>query len=407
MDKQEIVTHLCSKGHRGSTTEEEKWAAEWIQGFMREHGLETELLPFRGSRTYAQRLVVHLIPVVLIAFLIPALFVPSPWEEALPFVLLALGFLILSFFIETVLLVEVLSHLTPKRDSVNVLGKLGDSGATRRLLFVAHYDSQREGDLFNPERLEQMRKFASPASRITPIHITFLAVVGLLPYPFIFGMELPWFLFVPAYLIYLGLLLWLTAALAINVQWTTSKRFVPGANDNATGVAIMLDLARKYAQEKKAGGFGGVELWFLATSCEETGMDGALKFIREKGKELKEKGTQVINLDGFGQGIIHYLTADGCLITRAYNRELVKQAEELARESFPEVTPFVCRVFTDGLAFAVKGFKAISFFSFDSNDLTVHHYHWRTDTPENVNFQAVEQAQGFVEAFVRRLVGES
>lgn len=404
MDKKTIIETLCSKGHRGSTTPEEKWAAGWLRDFMEKAGLKAELLPFRGNPNYPQRMVVHLGPVVVLAFLIPALFMDDPVEGALPVVMGLLSLLIISYFVENVFLVDMFSRLTPKRESVNVLGRLADPGAKRRLLFVAHYDSQKEGALFDPKNLEKMEGISSPNSRITPVHLTFLAVAGLLPFPFLFAMELSDSLFFLVSFLYLGLVVWLTLSLAINLQWLFSKDFVPGANDNATGVAIMLEMAEKYAGEKKAGGFKDTELWFLATSCEETGLGGSLAFIRQQEKTLREKETVVLNLDGFGQGTVRYLTADGSLIARPYDRELVRLAEETARESFPDTTGFVCRLFTDGLAFTARGFRAISFFAIDPANLALHHYHWRTDTPENLNYEAVDRGQDFVEAYVERLV---
>ena len=404
MDKKEIIETLCSKGHRGSTTEEEKWAAGWIRDFLEKAGLKAELHPFKGNTSYPQRMVAHLAPVVIIAFLIPVLFVVGFVEEVSPFILLALGILIISYFCENVFLVEILSRFTPKQDSVNVLGKFEDPEAKRRLLFVAHYDSQREGKLFDPVNLARMEKIASPNARITPVHLTFLSVTGLLPFPLLFTMELSDPHFFLASVVFAGLVAWLTASLAINLEWMLSKRFVPGANDNATGVAIMLELAEKYAKEKKAGGFRDTELWFLATSCEETGLGGSLAFINQQGKALRDKETLVLNMDGFGQGKVRYLTADGSLVARPYDRELVRLAEELAKEKFPTVSGFVCRLFTDGLAFTARGFRAISFFAIDPGNLAAHHYHWRTDTPENLNYGAVDRGQAFVEAYVERLV---
>ena len=398
MNKKEMVETLCSKGHRGSTSAEERWAAEWVKGFWEEHGLETVLLPFRGATTYAQRLVVHLLPVAVAALLVFL----GGWFPLLSLLLLVL--LLASFTVECVFLAPVLSRLTPQGDSVNVLGKLERPGATKRILICAHYDSQREGELFNPKNIERMKGFVTPNSRITPIHLTYLSAAFLAVTSALFMMELASPFTLVLQLLHLLSTAWILVSLAINLQWMTSKRFVPGANDNATGVAVMLDIARKYALKWQEGENSNADLWFLATGCEETGMDGSLAFIRQKKAELKEKETLVVNLDGFGQGAVHYLTADGCLITRPYDPGLVKLAGELEKERFPDIRPLVSRVFTDGLAFSVAGFPAITFLALDSINLAAHHYHWRTDIPENVNFQAVDRAQLFVEAFLEKLL---
>ncbi len=69
----------------------------------------------------------------------------------------------------------------------------------------------------------------------------------------------------------------------------------PGAVDNASGVAIVLELARTLREWK-----GGANLYFLLTGAEELGLAGAIRFIQKhKGDFVKEK-TFFINFDGIG-----------------------------------------------------------------------------------------------------------
>ena len=397
MDKREIVAHLCSRGHRGSTTDNERWASIQIKEFLENQSILTELRSFKGNKTYGERLAVHLL-FALLASSLPF------FEKALvPVSLALLLFLILSFVLESMKFMEVLSRIFPKGSSANVLGRLEEVEAEKRIIFVAHYDSQKEGLIFSPKLIDVMKRFASPSARVTPIHLTFLSIVGLFVTSSLFFVELPGFFSLLHLVIHILLMTWTFLSLVLVLQWMVGSCYVPGANDNATGVAVMLDLARKYSRERKEGAHQGTDLWFLATGCEETGLRGALAFIKEKKKELREKETYVLCLDGFGYGKLHYFTADGILKATPYDRELIKLARELAEEKFPGAEPFVCRVFTDGLAFSVLGFRAITFGSLDK-DKIIENYHWRTDTPENVDFESVEKAQEFVEAFVERLV---
>ena len=397
MDKREIVTHLCSRGHRGSTTNNERWASIQIKEFLGNQGLPTEVLSFKGNKTYGERLAVHLF-FALVASSLPF------FEKALVPVSLALFlFLILSFVVESMKFVDLVSRIFPKGSSANVLGKLERAGATKRIIFVAHYDSQKEGLIFAPKLIEFMKKFASPAACVTPIHLTFLSILGLFVTTFLFVVDLPGFFSLLHLVFHILLMAWASLSLVLVLQWMTGKSYVPGANDNATGVAVMLDLARKYSGAGKEGLPRETDFWFLATGCEETGLRGALAFIKEKREELEEKETYVLCLDGFGYGNLHYFTADGILKATPYDKKLTELARELAEEKYPGTEPFVCRVFTDGLAFSVRGFRAITFGSLDK-DKIIENYHWRTDTPENVDFESVEKAPEFVEAFVERLV---
>ncbi len=69
----------------------------------------------------------------------------------------------------------------------------------------------------------------------------------------------------------------------------------PGAIDNASGVAIVLELAHTLREWK-----GGANLYFLLTGAEELGLAGAIRFIqRHEGDFVKEKSF-FINFDGIG-----------------------------------------------------------------------------------------------------------
>ncbi len=397
MDKREIVEHLCSRGHRGSTTGNEEWAASEINGLFRDHDIGTETQEFMGNKTYGEKLTIHLslaICAALIPFFFPDLIVAG---------VILLVLLIFSYSLEAILFVEVFSRIFPKGPSRNVLGKMEYPGAVQRILFVAHYDSQKEGFLFSPKLVDLMKRFASPDSRITPIHLTFLSIIFLCLSTAFFQIDIPEALEVPHLIGHVLIMLWALFALILVLQWTVNSRYVPGANDNATGVVVMLDLAGKYATMQKEGTLPEVNLWFLASSCEETGLGGSLDFIDRHEDALREKETFIVCLDGLGYGDLHYFTADGILRTRAYDKDMIALAEGLARDRFPEVRPFICRVFTDGLAFSTRGYRAITFGCLDREHV-IKNYHWRTDTPENVDYKAMERAQEYIEAFVERLI---
>lgn len=401
MEKREIVEHLCSRGHRGSTTENEKWSANEIDGMLRDHGIGTETQEFMGNRTYGEKLVIHLF-LGICASIVPLVpFLSQDLLVAASVGLLVL--LILSFSIEATRFVEVFSRIFPKGPSVNIFGRIENPGSAKRILFVAHHDSQKEGFLFSPKMVDFMKRFASPDSSITPIHLTYLSIIFLCFSTAFFLLDTPESLSWPHLIIHVLIMLWALFALVLVLQWTVNSRYVPGTNDNATGVAVMLDLARKYASMGPEETLSDVDLWFLASGCEETGLGGSLDFIRKNHVALQDKETYVICLDGLGYGDLHYFTADGILRTRPYDKDMIQLAERLARDRFPEVRPFICRVFTDGLAFSTQGHRAITFGCLDSEHI-IKNYHWRTDTPENVNYKAMERAQEFIEAYVEKLI---
>ncbi|MFC3032252.1 M28 family peptidase [Pseudoalteromonas fenneropenaei] len=70
-----------------------------------------------------------------------------------------------------------------------------------------------------------------------------------------------------------------TQALVISAHYDhlggTNTRFYPGANDNASGVAALLALAQKLADQPRHR-----DVWFLASDAEEAGLHGAYHFLQ-------------------------------------------------------------------------------------------------------------------------------
>ena len=74
---------------------------------------------------------------------------------------------------------------------------------------------------------------------------------------------------------------------------------MPGANDNASGVAAVLELVGRLAAERP----DGVELIALFPGCEESGMGGMAAWLEsEEAKTLDPERTLVVGLDTVGSG---------------------------------------------------------------------------------------------------------
>lgn len=70
----------------------------------------------------------------------------------------------------------------------------------------------------------------------------------------------------------------------------------PGSMDNASGVAIVLELARILKDWE-----GRANLYFLLTGAEELGLAGAIRFIQKHEKEFLKDKSFFINFDGIGR----------------------------------------------------------------------------------------------------------
>ena len=392
MDLRNIIESLCSLGHRGSATEEERKGADMISAYMEEIGLEdVTRQQFRHQQAFAWRYLAHwgtMLLSIIVSFF-------SPWAAFF------IGVVVLiSFYGEMSTRFDLLVHLAPASVSRNVIGKIPRPGAGKRIILSAHHDTQKPSFLFIPplKRLMGARKR----------HRRYVETTGN-PYTLPFGamVLLTVVFFVRAYggrgvslniLELIGAVI-MAGAVGLMIQWGGNKRFVPGAVDNAAGVAVILDLAERFRAEP----LENTELWIVATGCEESGLGGIRHFLRKHGKSFDVDNTFFINVDGVGFGEIRYLVAENSLIHIAYDPELMGVAALLAhREEFLEVKPLKIGLISDAIAAAARGFRAITITSF-STERFARMYHQMADSPENVDYSSVEKGRDFVGEMVKMI----
>ena len=86
----------------------------------------------------------------------------------------------------------------------------------------------------------------------------------------------------------------------------------PGANDNASGTAVMLELARYYATREYP-----YALYFVAFGAEEIGLVGSKHYVDSLSEEARRGIVAMINLDMVGVGDHQRLTGSGELVDLA------------------------------------------------------------------------------------------
>ena len=108
-----------------------------------------------------------------------------------------------------------------------------------------------------------------------------------------------------------------------------SKPFVKGAIDNALSVALLLILAK----ELKGKDFKPYRLRFLITDCEEVGLEGSRRHVKNLGKSIKNV-EYVINLDSIGwynPAVIYkdYSGYNGVTLAEKFSRYLIEQKVDI------------------------------------------------------------------------------
>ena len=371
MPIREYIEGLCRWGHRGSTTDNEKQAAEYIHEKMSALGLETKVEPFASHTTFSW--------VFLVIY--GGFFLAGWIGWSYPFWGVALCALMLAFFYgECTSKWKALASIFPKKPSQNVLGVLRNDNARKTLVFVAHYDSSKSGLSFHPAMVGSFR-----SSYIISVVMMLVLTQTLIIRYFGGGGSL---LLIARFISTAFMLI--PAVLLLHRE--VFGQYVQGAADNASGVAAMLGVAEKLAENPPET----MEAWFLATGCEEVNLVGMSSFLQTHEYELGLGKTYFINFDNLGSGSLRYITGEGMLKVYPSSPELICIAEKLATESqFADVRPHVYRLASlDALVASSRGYKVLSLMGLGPAD-EIPHWHWPTDTIENVDVLLAEKAADF------------
>jgi len=369
------VRALEDLGHRGSATDHEGRAADYLAGELERAGWRARLEPFEGYTAHGARLLVHLL--VAVAGL--ALIGLAPWATLL------LGVAVLASFAgEADTRWLMLSQLASSAPSRNVVAELPARGrpAQRTVVLMAHMDSQRTGMMWRGDLVDRL---ATLYQRVPgPLRAPAFPVTAALLVQCLLGA---------------AALLWPAAgwphagAIAVGVvylvafvllaDWARGD-FVPGANDNASGTAAVLELAERW----RRGPVPGVELRLVLTGCEESGLDGAAAWCRAHAELVASGRAVFLNVDSLGYGAPRFVGREHSLAGRPqrYPPALLAVCDRVAAEQgLEDAGPHVLPTYSDGLALLVHGLPGATVLAFEDG-VHLPNYHLPTDTADRMDF---------------------
>jgi hypothetical protein len=280
-------------------------------------------------------------------------------------------------------------RLLPKRETYNVVAEAGDPDGDRTVAFLAHHDAAHGGLVFAPQLITWVAD-AFPRwfeNRETSPQVMRLVTAA------------------PA-LVALGALTgrrrlrragaWLSLASALAFVDIAGRRVVPGANDNLTSVAALVELARRLRERPVRG----VRVLLVSTGSEESFMEGMRAFGRRHFPRLDRDRTEFVCLESLGSPQLVVIEGEGMLAMRDYTPLLRERVAAAAQRAGVAVRRGLrLGLATDGLIALKAGYRtaalgSVTRYKFPAN------YHSQADTPANVLYETVRDAVAVCEQLV-------
>ncbi len=277
-------------GPRRAGEKGDELATRYVSEKLRECGLQTSVMEFEFVRETLKEGIMAIIG--LIGFL-PLIVVP--------------GFQSLFLWIAVLAIIGLSGQVLPKKKTWNVVARRKTDKGGRHIVLMAHRDSAvcitRPG----------LARLAYFLFYPTFVLATFTLILRLLFHS----------IWPTGWVLSTSLFILLSSAIFLS---KSQKEVSPGANDNASGVSILLEVARVCSESSPS-----CDLTFVITGAGEEGAIGAKKLLSDgvlRGDET------VLNLDTVGVGKNGYVISGTGVIRRMRTpRELNEELKVCMREA--------------------------------------------------------------------------
>ena len=360
--------------HRGASTESERAAAEYIRDRLLLSTPNTEIDDFYAIES----------PWLLFAsyygeFLIVALL--AFWQ---PWFAFAYGTIVSTLYLAEFMGYQVVGHILPQYESQNVVARILGNAPKKLIVVTAHYDTPKFSAITAPAARPYLRRLH------TLILVCMCAVLascaaeamGVVPEGvYRYDLIVRW----------CAVTVLLCGAVAL-FTCEYSGEFTRGASDNASGVAVLMDLAQRFADNRR----DDVDMWFVATGSKETWLSGIRRFMSTHTFDSEE--TYFLNIDHVGSGAIRYVAAEGLFQTFHSDPALLAAAKKNAPASSAE--PIIWRGLpTDALVPMVRGYRAMTITAASARTSYVDD----SDRAGDIDYATVTAATVYAESILRDL----
>ena len=384
VDPMQEIEGLVAFEGRWPGTDAERRAAEHLEQRLQALGCDAEVEPASVYPNYAVTHAIH----ALIGIVGSVLSVYTPVVGAA-----LVLFATISAFGDLTGSLYIVRRLTGRRASQNVTSKESGDGKKGTVVLTAHYDASRTGSVFGPKAVERRATFGKLIRRgLGPFEPFFWSLVVILVCSLLrlIGFEGTPFTvvqFIPTVV--------LIASVPLLVDIALSD-VVPGANDNASGVATVLRLAERYS-----GKLENFNVWVVFPGAEEGLLLGMREWLEKHNGDLDRERTVFLNVDMAGTGTVRWIEKEGLVLSLRYHPTLIQLCEEIAEKNGTG-RGMISRHATDALVPRSAGYPAITITSRNALDYAPH-WHQPTDTPDRIDLDSLERTYAFCGELLERL----
>ncbi len=379
----QVIRELCSFEDRLAGSDAERRAGNWLAERLRQAGRRVEVEPTHVHPQFALAQAAH----CLLGFAGSLIAIVSA-----PAGLAIVAVTAVSMYLDLNARGYLLRRLFFRRASQNLFSPGRGADAPARVVLCANYDAPRTGPFFRPRTIARFARLdrVSPLP-LGPFRILFWSLIALLP---ILGARLadPDSTFISAAQLVPTLILLVGILMLVNQELSDP---VPGANDNASGVATVLSIADELASHPPEN----LDVGILLIGGGECLMEGTRSFLRAHRKQLDRQTTYFLNVEAAGRGEVRYLVGEGPVVSFAMDRRVVELCDAIASADAagqrPSAHPLRWGFATDALPIRLARFPCTTITTIEPDALLPASYHRLDDVPGRIDPGSLDRVQAF------------
>jgi hypothetical protein len=386
----ELIRELCSFEDRLAGSDAERRAGDWLARRLRQAGRRAEIEPTNVHPQVGLVQAAHCL-LGFVGSLVAILNPPAGFTIVL--------FTALSMYLDLNARFYLVRRLFFRRASQNVVSPGPRPDAPARVFLCAHYDAARSGPLFRPRTVARFAR-AARISRLplAPYRILFWSLAALLPVlaARMAGIDselISILQLIPTLILLVGILM------LVNVELSD---VVPGANDNASGIATVLSLAEELGRRPPES----LDVSVLLIGGGECLMEGTRGFLQAHRGELNRASTYFVNLEAVGRGGVRYVTGEGLAVSFGMDRRVIELCDAIAHskpDGRPDQGPLAWGFATNALPLRLAHYPCTTITTLESRAFVPAAYHRLDDVPGGIDGEALDDAHRFALDLVRAL----